>query len=222
MMRMKIIAIACCILQGAATSAYSASAPAGETADAKSAAPAAPAAVCAEAIVNPISGYAECVRPRGAPVDPPPPRPRVAKLAVFDFELEDDSPAASFVGSITSDAATMEKVSSEARRTLAESARFILVDLGNVDAEPVRTRSLRNCDGCEAGIALQADAEQALIGVVKKVTQTDYYVFIQIRDAQSGKVLEQEQANFAGGPEGWASAVRTLLKHQVLVPAAEP
>jgi len=31
---------------------------------------AATAALCKEAIVNPVSGYAECVRPPGAPVDP--------------------------------------------------------------------------------------------------------------------------------------------------------
>jgi hypothetical protein len=30
---------------------------------------------CEVAIVSPVSGNAECVRPRGAPVDPPPPRP---------------------------------------------------------------------------------------------------------------------------------------------------
>jgi hypothetical protein len=30
---------------------------------------------CEVAVVNPVSGYAECVKPPGAPVDPPPPRP---------------------------------------------------------------------------------------------------------------------------------------------------
>lgn len=30
---------------------------------------------CEVAIINPVSGFAECVKPRGAPVDPPPPRP---------------------------------------------------------------------------------------------------------------------------------------------------
>ena len=30
---------------------------------------------CKMAIVNPVSGNAECVEPRGAAVDPPPPRP---------------------------------------------------------------------------------------------------------------------------------------------------
>lgn len=30
---------------------------------------------CEIAVVSPVSGFAECVKPRGAPVDPPPPRP---------------------------------------------------------------------------------------------------------------------------------------------------
>ena len=105
---------------------------------------------------------------------------------------------------------------------MAESGRFILVDVSKIDAEPVKAKSLRNCDGCEAGIALQAGAEQALIGVVRRVTQTDYYVLVQISDAQTGKVLNQQDANFAGGPDGWASGVRMLLKHQVLAPAEVP
>jgi hypothetical protein len=178
--------------------------------------------LCKEAVVNPVSGYAECVRPPGAPVAPPPPRPPVVKLAVFEFELDDVSPAASFLGQTTSNEAVMEKVSSEARRMLAESGHFILVDVSKVDAEPVRAKSLRNCNGCEAGIALQAGADQALIGIVRRVTQTDYYVLIQISDAQTGKVLNQQEANFAGGPDGWASGVRMLIKHQVLVAADDP
>jgi len=35
--------------------------------------PAAPR--CEVAVVNPITNYAECVKPRGVPVPPPPPRP---------------------------------------------------------------------------------------------------------------------------------------------------
>jgi hypothetical protein len=215
----RITAIACLILLGAAISGHSAAAFSSEITEARSSAP---AALCEEAIVNPVSGHAECVRPQGAAVDPPPPRPRVVKLAVFDFELEDVSPAASLLGQTTSNEATMEKVSSEARRMLAESGRFILVDVSKIDAEPVKAKSLRNCNGCEAGIALQVGAEQALVGVVRRVTQTDYYVLVQISEAQTGKVLNQQDANFAGGPDGWASGVRMLLKHQLVVPAEEP
>jgi hypothetical protein len=175
-------------------------------------------APCEEAMVNPVSGHAECVRPLGAPVDAPPPRPSVVKLAVFDFELEDATPAAALLGQTTSTEAAMEKVSSEARRMLTESGRYILIDPTKTDAEPVRAKGLRNCEGCEAGIALRAGADQALLGVVRRITQTDYYVVIQITDARAGKVLDQQAANFAGGPDGWASGVRMLLKHQVLAP----
>ncbi len=214
---MRVPFMACLTLMGAAISGHSAVALSGEAPEAKPAA----AAVCKEAIVNPVSGYAECVIPLGAPVDPPPPRPTVVKLAVFEFELDDVSPAAALLGQTTSDEATMQKVSSEARRMLAESGRYVLVDVSNVDAEPVRAKSLRNCDGCEADIALQAGAEQALIGVVRRVTQTDYYVVVQVRDAKTGKVLNLQDANFAGGPDGWPSGTRMLLKHQVLDPAEE-
>lgn len=140
------------------------------------------------------------------------------KLAVFDFELEDATPAAALIGQTTSTEAALEQVSSEARRMLTESGRYILIDPANTDAEPVRTKALRHCEGCEAGIALRAGADQALLGVVKRITQTDYYVVIQISDARTGKILDQQAANFAGGPDGWASGVRMLIKHQVVAP----
>jgi hypothetical protein len=112
----------------------------------------------------------------------------------------------------------MEKVSSEARRMLTESGRYILIDPAKTDAEAIRAKGLRNCQGCEAELALRAGADQALLGIVRRITQTDYYVVIQITDARTGKVLDQQAANFAGGPDGWASGVRMLLEHQVLAP----
>jgi hypothetical protein len=35
----------------------------------------APVARCEVAVVNPVSGFAECVKPRGVPVEPPPRHP---------------------------------------------------------------------------------------------------------------------------------------------------
>ena len=144
------------------------------------------------------------------------PAPAV-KIAVFEFEFEDLSPAASLLHKTTNRTATMDKVSSEARRQLAESGRYSVIDASNVDAQAVTSKSLRNCDGCEAALARQLGADQSLIGVVKSVTQTDYYVAIQIRDARTGKLIDQQEANFAGGEEGWPSGVRMLIKHQILV-----
>ncbi len=219
MQRLIISAILGLTVLCVAINAHSGVAPSSETPEV---APSARSVVCEEAVVNPISGYAECVRPPGAQVAPPPPRPTVVKLGVFDFELEDISPAASLLGLTSNNEAIMETVSSEARRMLEKSGRFILVDVSKIDAEPVKAKSLRNCNGCEAVIASQVGAEQALLGVVRRVTQTDYYMMVQISDAQSGKVLNEQDANFAGGSDGWASGVRMLLKHQVLAPNDEP
>jgi hypothetical protein len=141
------------------------------------------------------------------------------RIVVFDFELEDVSPASSLLGETTSNAATLEKVSSEARQVLAQSGRYSLINISQVDAKPLTEKSLRNCDGCESGIALRLGAEQSLIGVVRKVTQTDYYLLVRIRDARTGEVVNEQEANFAGGADGWASGVRMLIKHQVLASA---
>ena len=208
---MRITILACCALAAGVLCTHSRMASSKDLSEAPHPAP------CKEAIVNPVSGHAECVRPLGAPVDPPPPRPAVVKLAVFDFELEDATPAAALLGQTTGNDAAMEKVSADARQMLAKSGRYLLVDVSDASAQPVKEKSLRNCDGCEAGIALDAGAEQALIGVIRRITQTDYYVQVQITDARTGKVLNQQSANFAGGPDGWSSGVRMLLKHQVLV-----
>lgn len=138
------------------------------------------------------------------------------KIAVFDFELEDLSPPAVLLKKPTDSATTMEKVSSAAREELTHSGRYTVVDTSKLDAKPVTEKSLRDCNGCEAALAEQLGAEQSMIGLVRKVTETDYYVVIRIRDARSGKILDQEEAMFAGDQTGWASGARMLIRHQVI------
>jgi curli biogenesis system outer membrane secretion channel CsgG len=138
-------------------------------------------------------------------------------IAVFNFELDDMTPAAVYLHQATSTAQQMDKVSSAARSELGQSGRYRIVDVSQADAKPVKDQTLRNCDGCEAGIALALGAQQSLLGIVRRATQTDYYVAIVIRDARTGKVLDEQSANFAGDESGWASGVRMLIKHQILV-----
>jgi hypothetical protein len=139
------------------------------------------------------------------------------KIAVFDFELEDLTPASALLNEATSSADALVKATEAARKQLAQSGRYEVVDASKADAKAARDGTLKDCDGCEAGIALKLGADESLMGIVRRATQTDYYVLIQIRDARSGKLLDQQGANFAGGQEGWASGVRMLIKHQVLV-----
>lgn len=139
------------------------------------------------------------------------------KLAVFDFELDDLTPAATYLGKSTSAAATLERVTHAAREQLAQSGRYQLVDVSQTGVPPAATHTLRNCEGCEAAIALKLGAQQSLLGIVRRATQTDYYVVVVIRDARTGEVVNEQEANFAGDETGWPTGVRMLIKHQVLV-----
>jgi len=139
-------------------------------------------------------------------------------IAVFDFELDDATPASSLLHQTTSTAAALEKATDAARRELVRSGRYRVIAPASASSQSPRPARLRDCDGCEAPLALQLGAQQSLIGVVRRATQTDYYLAIAIRDARTGRLVNQEAANFAGDEEGWASGVRMLLDHQVLYP----
>src|SRR5580658_10540515 len=131
------------------------------------------------------------------------------KIAVFDFELEDVSAAgAASMGDAAGDSTRMHAVTEEARRVLAQSGRFSIVDTSGVDARP--------CDGCDAAIALKLGAERSLIGVVTRVAKTEYYVSLRFTDTGTGKVIDEQSAFFTGADDAWASGVRMLLKHGVL------
>jgi Protein of unknown function (DUF2380) len=142
--------------------------------------------------------------------------PQQVKIAVFDFELEDASPSASSDLESGKYTARMQAITDDARRSLAQSGRYIFIDTHAVDAEAVKKKSLRSCNGCDVDIALKLGAERSFIGLVTKATNTDYYVSILITDTKTGKPVNQQSAFFTGADDAWASGVRMLLKHAVL------
>lgn len=150
-----------------------------------------------------------------APV-PADPAPAPVKLAVFDFELEDISASAASAGESPADAKILQAVSEQARQVLAQSGRYSLVDTGPAEAAAAKAHALHGCDGCEAGIARSLGAAQALLGVITRVEKSSYAVRIQISDAQTGKILDQQSAVFLGGDDGWASGAASLIRHRVL------
>ena len=154
-----------------------------------------------------LSGpMATAEQPAGAPT---------LKIAVFNFELEDLSAASVLLGLDTTSLSSLEKAGQMARKTLAKSHRYVVIDPNRAKAQ-VTYKAFKDCDGCEIQDAAALGADQSLIGIVRRVSQTDYYVVVLIRDAHTGKVLAEEAANFAGGEDGWASGVRMLIDHQVL------
>src|SRR3954451_7298640 len=137
--------------------------------------------------------------------------PSPIKMAVFSFELEDFSAAASYVAPDDIDREQLRLSTEEARRLIAASGRYQLVDVGSVNNEAAKAGKLRDCDGCEAGIAAGLDADQSMIGIVTRITRMEYAVTYKIRDAKSGELVGVEQTGLRMGANvAWSRGARWL------------
>jgi hypothetical protein len=144
------------------------------------------------------------------------------KLAIFDFEFEDMSAAASAGDIAASDSQHLAEVTSSVRDLFEQSGHYNLVDVGSADAAEVKARSLRKCDGCDAAIAQQLGAEQSFVGVVKRITRTEYTVRYQIRDASTGAVLSSADSGLRMGADySWSRGAVRLIKDRLLEKAQQ-
>jgi hypothetical protein len=139
------------------------------------------------------------------------------KLAVFPFELVDFSAAAAYVPPDDIDREQLRLSTQEARRLIAASGRYQLVDLGAVNDEAAKAGKLHDCDGCEAKIAAGLHADRSMIGIVTRISRTDFAVTYKIRDAQSGALVDVEQTDLrAGANSAWSRGTRWLIQRRLL------
>lgn len=146
------------------------------------------------------------------------------KLAMFDFELEDFSAGASLAaGNPADDNEQLKSVTNEARRLIAQSGRYALVDISSADAPAVKEHWLRKCNGCEAAIALKLGAEQSLVGIVTRISRMEYTVRFQIRDARTGTVISNKQTPLRMGANySWSRGADWLIKNRLLDSRDQP
>ncbi|WP_456640396.1 DUF2380 domain-containing protein [Bradyrhizobium sp. USDA 10063] len=143
--------------------------------------------------------------------------PAPIALAVFDFELEDTTAAAVASGVTASDAAQLADVTSGVRELFAQSGRYRVVDISGANAEAVQTHTLRDCGGCEAGIASKLGADQSLIGVVRRVSRTEYTIGFQVRDSRTGAVVSRADSGLRMGADySWRRGAVRLVKDRLL------
>lgn len=139
------------------------------------------------------------------------------KIAVFDFEFDDFSAGAGIAGDAKADLAQVDKVTAEVRRLLAESGRYVVVEVSGIDDLAVKDRSLRQCNGCEAAIARRLGADQSLLGLVSRISRTEYVERFEIRDAQSGALVLARQSGLRIGADySWPLGAAALIKNNLL------
>jgi hypothetical protein len=153
-----------------------------------------------------------CWTPYAAAIDAPDhPSPPI-RIAVFPFELEDLSAAAN-----QGEAAHLAQSTDEAKQLLLASGLYSLVDTGDADLGAAKQQGLRNCGGCEAGAAMRLGADQALIGVVSKISMTEYVIRFQVRDARSGEIVARFSTDLRMGADySWSRGVRWLMQNRML------
>ena len=139
------------------------------------------------------------------------------KIAVFPFELMDLSAAAPYVAPDDIDREQLRLSTEEARRLIAASGRYQLVDVGAVSNEAAKAGKLRDCDGCEARIAAGLDADQSMIGIVTRITRMEYAVTYKVRDARSGALVDVKQTDLRMGANvAWSRGARWLIENRLL------
>lgn len=134
-------------------------------------------------------------------------------LAVFDFELEDESAATS---QVPSDAKELANTTEAIRQLLGRSGRYRVVTIGG-DAVATNAAALHDCAGCDAGIAQKLGADQSFIGVVRRISRTEYTIRFQLRDARAGTVLAAGDTGLRMGANySWSRGAVRLVQDRLL------
>jgi hypothetical protein len=137
------------------------------------------------------------------------------KLAIFDFELEDGSAGAS--SPMAADTKQLTSVTNDVRQLFEQSGRYLPIDGRTADTAAAKAHVLRDCDACAAAIALQLGADQSFVGIVRRVSRTEYTVRYQIRDARTGAVVSNGDSGLRMGADySWGRGAMRLIKDRLL------
>jgi hypothetical protein len=140
------------------------------------------------------------------------------KVAVFDFELLDTSLQGEVDGPRADEQRRLKEVTEQLRKALAESGKFVVVDIAPVNAA-AHASNLQACGGCDVQYARQLGADLAITGLVQKVSALILNMNIYLRDAHTGQLITSMSADFRGNTdESWSRAASYLLRNRLLAP----
>jgi hypothetical protein len=115
----------------------------------------------------------------------------------------------------------LRRATEAARRLLIDSGRYSLVDVSRAAAPDATAHSLHKCGGCDATIARDLGADQSVVGIVTRITRTDYAVTFKIRDARTGAPIAVEQTDLIGANYSRDRGVAWLIKNRLLEKQAQ-
>jgi Protein of unknown function (DUF2380) len=134
-------------------------------------------------------------------------------LLVLNLELVDSS------GEVTDQRVDHDRRLAAVRailaRELAARGVYAVVDPAPVQAEIDATRAsqyLHACNGCEIRLARAADADRVLTGHVRKVSSLIMALWVDIKDARTGRPVVRKVLDFRGDNDrAWQRAALYLV-----------
>jgi hypothetical protein len=139
------------------------------------------------------------------------------KIAVFDFELNDRSAGGGIIAQDAIDTENLKMSTEEARRMLAESGRFSIVDAGSAADDVIAAGGIQHCNGCEGPLARKLGADQSMAGIVTRVNRTEYTLQILVRNAETGAVVSNAFTGLRMGANyAWPRGVKWLMTNRIL------
>ena len=141
-----------------------------------------------------------------------PAAPQLIKIAVFDFELEGKSAGGWIIPLDEKDLSYLKQSTEEAKRLLSESGRFEVIDTSGVSE-----RNLVSCGRCEGPLAQKLGAERAMIGLITRITRTEYTIQLRVVDAATKETISNAFTGLRMGANyAWSRGVRSLINNQIL------
>jgi len=138
------------------------------------------------------------------------------KIAVFEFELKDTSAGGGVIAADAIDTENLEKSTDEARRVLAESGRYSVVDTSSVAGEVSSAGGIQACNGCDAPLATRLGADQSMVGVITRVSRTEFTLQILIREAETGEVVFSDFSGLMlGANYAWPRIAKRLVSNSL-------
>ena len=147
-------------------------------------------------------------------VPPPPDRSR-SRCSILRSRTRARAPVLSL--SMRETFRSLKQSTDEAKRILSETGHYDVVD-----TRTVAQHDLLSCGRCEGQLAQKLGAEQAMIGLVTRITRTEYTIQIRVIDAATKETASLDFTGLRMGANySWPRGVRWLMKNRTLASPAK-
>jgi Protein of unknown function (DUF2380) len=139
------------------------------------------------------------------------------KIAVFNFDLIDDSQEGEMNGVRADETQRLILISDELRRLLKADGRYEAVDLTPIAADIERLKPMYKCNHCEDELARKVGADYVMIGTVQKVSNLILNLNLFVRDVKAEKIIKGMSSDIrSNSDDSWMHGVRYVVKNQLL------